>query len=31
MVVIKLTGELSVDLPPVIGGENMVSLFSGDQ
>ena len=31
MVIIELTGELSIDLPPVIGGENIVSLFSSDQ
>ena len=31
MVIIELTGELSIDLPPVIGGENIVPLFSSDQ
>ena len=31
MVIIELTGELSIDLPPVIGGENIVFLFSSDQ
>ena len=31
MVIIKLTGELWIDLPPVIGGENTVPLFRSDQ
>ena len=27
MVIIKLTGDISSDLPPVIGGENIVCLY----